>query len=106
FWPTSPLSLTLYQGYGLGRALVDALGPHYDKPLHFIGHSLGTIVNAHCANYLHGDAGKNPFPPYYWGKTHMTLFDEAEIANFQSSILNFFGASYEIYLPLPAHYRW
>ncbi|MGX9728816.1 MAG: Lcl domain-containing protein [Candidatus Electronema sp. VV] len=34
----------------LAEQLFDKLGPNYDKKIHFIGHSLGTAVNAYAAD--------------------------------------------------------
>ncbi|MCI5180490.1 MAG: hypothetical protein D3911_14450, partial [Candidatus Electrothrix sp. AW3_4] len=34
----------------LAKKLYDKLGPNYDKKIHFIGHSLGTAVNAYAAD--------------------------------------------------------
>jgi pimeloyl-ACP methyl ester carboxylesterase len=74
------------QGDALGKALLGQLGPNYSQPIHFIGHSFGTLVNARAADYLHGDGpcvpcrpakGVNAFLP---ANTQMTLFDEAELA--------------------------
>lgn len=36
-------------GAALAKYLVEKLGKSYNKNIHFIGHSLGTIVNAHAA---------------------------------------------------------
>lgn len=72
-----PLSVatqfTLGEGYKLGTDLSVALGAGYTQKIHFIGHSLGTLVNAAAANYLHSHG----FSP---ANTQMTLCDEAEIA--------------------------
>lgn len=38
------------QGFTLGQALADTLGPNYDQTIHFMGHSLGTIVNRHAVD--------------------------------------------------------
>jgi alpha-tubulin suppressor-like RCC1 family protein/pimeloyl-ACP methyl ester carboxylesterase len=65
---------TLGQGYALGTNLVAALGTNYSMRLHFMGHSLGTLVNAVAANYVHG----HRFSP---ANTQMTLFDEASAAS-------------------------
>jgi sugar lactone lactonase YvrE/pimeloyl-ACP methyl ester carboxylesterase len=71
------------QGDALGKELLRQLGPNYSQPIHFIGHSFGTLVNARAADYLHGDGprtpakGANAFLP---ANTQMTLFDEAELA--------------------------
>jgi PKD repeat protein/pimeloyl-ACP methyl ester carboxylesterase len=75
-------SRTMAQGEGLGRALINQLGPGYNQPIHFIGHSLGTMVNCHAADFLHGDMANIP-PPKNAGafapwNTHVTLFDDAE----------------------------
>ena len=77
------------EGRSLGEALQQALGAGYSQHVHFIGHSLGTIVNRYACDYLHAS-----FPPVErgsmncpapWIKTqttpHVTLLDEAEIAN-------------------------
>ncbi len=86
----SPGQNTHDQGLALGQALWDALGGGtYVKPVHFLGHSLGTLVNSAAANYLHGDPPNghpgNQLPtgatPWDWRRTHMTLFDEAELAH-------------------------
>jgi pimeloyl-ACP methyl ester carboxylesterase len=81
-----PVSKIPAQGDALGKELLAQLGPGYSQPIHFIGHSFGTLVNARAADYLHGDApcvgcrpakGANAFLP---ANTQMTLFDEAELA--------------------------
>jgi pimeloyl-ACP methyl ester carboxylesterase len=64
---------TLGEGYKLGTDLSVALGTGYTQRIHFIGHSLGTLVNAAAANYLHGHG----FSPT---NTQLTICDEAEIA--------------------------
>ena len=61
------------QGRTLGASLYAALGGSYSQHIHFIGHSLGTLINAAAADLLHASG----FSP---SNTHMTLFDEAEIA--------------------------
>lgn len=71
------------EGEALGGELLYLLGANYNKPIHFMGHSLGTMVNCRAADFIHGDAKNSP------GKipgstlklnpqnTHMTMFDEA-----------------------------
>ena len=61
------------QGRALGQALLAGLGNGYAQKIHFMGHSLGTLVNAGAADYLHANG-------YAWQNTQMTLFDEAELA--------------------------
>jgi uncharacterized repeat protein (TIGR03803 family) len=61
------------QGQALGSNLVAALGANYSKRIHFIGHSLGSLVNAKAANYIHANG-------FSWMNTQMTLLDEAEVA--------------------------
>jgi len=76
------------EGEALARALIQALGPNYDESIHFAGHSLGTLVNAAAANYLHKDItlfsrlGRPATAEgsYQAANTHITLFDEAELA--------------------------
>jgi pimeloyl-ACP methyl ester carboxylesterase/photosystem II stability/assembly factor-like uncharacterized protein len=62
------------EGYALGTNLLQNLGAGYSQPIHFIGHSFGTEVNAAAANYLEANG-------YSGANIQMTLFDEAEIAN-------------------------
>jgi pimeloyl-ACP methyl ester carboxylesterase len=72
---------TLAQGEALGRMLHSALGEDYSRPIHFIGFSMGTLVHAAAANYLHGDAPQSkPSKPWSPERTHVTVLDEAEIA--------------------------
>jgi sugar lactone lactonase YvrE/pimeloyl-ACP methyl ester carboxylesterase len=74
------------QGDALGKELLAQLGPNYSQPIHFIGHSFGTLVNARAADYLHGDGPCVPCRPakgvdaFLPANTQMTLFDEAELA--------------------------
>ncbi|MEO6788319.1 MAG: carboxypeptidase regulatory-like domain-containing protein [Chthoniobacteraceae bacterium] len=71
------------EGLELGKALQQALGANYSQHVHFIGHSLGTIVNRYACDYVHGSLGYNN-PPTKWlavqTQPHFTLLDEAEIA--------------------------
>jgi pimeloyl-ACP methyl ester carboxylesterase len=82
------------QGVALGTNLLVVLGSNYSQPIHFLGHSLGTIVNAAAANYLHGDrtaqqaVSPSPWPPM---NTHMTLFDQAEFASLTDARAMFDG---------------
>ena len=62
------------QGLAFGTKLLQNLGAGYSQPIHFIGHSFGTLVNAAAANYLEA----NNFSS---AKMQVTLLDEAEIAN-------------------------
>jgi pimeloyl-ACP methyl ester carboxylesterase len=61
------------EGWELSQELLQALGANYSKPIHFIGHSLGTLVNGAAAQYLQENG-------YSWTNMQMTLFDEAEVA--------------------------
>jgi Immunoglobulin I-set domain/Lipase len=92
-WSTNASEVRLWKAAGYtpkeGEALAlalmsgSALGPNYSQPIHFIGHSLGTLVNCRAADYLHGDGKNSPAKSpgsYLPSKTHMTLFDEAELA--------------------------
>ncbi len=113
---------TVFQGQALGQILLLKLGANYSQPIQFIGHSLGTLVNASAANYLHGDgeAQENIFSPTPWpgSNTLMTLFDEAEIArgvsSFGADIDTLAGRNGNPFLPpkasdrhpLPKHFAW
>jgi hypothetical protein len=124
FPPSQAVDLTPDQGVALGEALTNYLGTGYSKPLHFIGHSLGTIVNAAAANFLHGDSNGNarrPASSVPWtSPMHMTLFDEAqiaeqigneltreEIAGFAIDAFNYAnGSGANSQSPLPNNYVW
>jgi len=70
------------QGVRLGMALAAVFQAGHDQPAHFIGHSLGAIVNRYAADYLHGDLpGKRPAIPWEISKTRLTLCDQAEVAS-------------------------
>ncbi len=71
------------EGVLLGQSLQTVLGPDYSQPLHFIGHSLGTLVNAAAINYLHGDRTAEQTvsaTPWRSAPILATLLDEAEAA--------------------------
>lgn len=78
-----PEERTPSQGVALGQALQVTLGASYSQKIHFVGHSLGTLVNAAAANYLHGNRtaqqaiSATPWSPT---RTHLTLLDAAESA--------------------------
>ena len=78
-------SATPGQGRRLGQALASALGSSYGKPIHFVGHSLGTLVNAKAADYLHEQTGG----AFNSAKTHVTLLDDAALANIENIIVVF-----------------
>jgi pimeloyl-ACP methyl ester carboxylesterase len=89
--PGIPAAQTGDQGRALGEALRLTLGANYSKPIHFVGHSLGTLVNASAANYLQGTSwAKDNVSPTPWpaANMQMTLFDEAEVATGQNGLLN------------------
>jgi pimeloyl-ACP methyl ester carboxylesterase len=78
-----PWNKTYDQGTNLGWSLYQILGADYSQPVHFIGHSLGTMVNAEAANFLTGNpAGGEAVAPNHWNpkNIHLTLLDEAQIA--------------------------
>jgi hypothetical protein len=119
--PKQAGSQTPYEGTLLGQALLNSLGPDYSKPIHFVGHSFGTLVNAYAANYLQGAnfAGELISPtPWPAANMQMTLFDEAEVgANKDFSLnsqdlddlananMNILTAS-PYYHPLPKQFAW
>ncbi|MFO1502103.1 MAG: carboxypeptidase regulatory-like domain-containing protein, partial [Verrucomicrobiota bacterium] len=85
--PLPPQERTPAQGLALGAALQAALGTGYEQPIHFLGHSLGTLVNACAANYLHGDrTAQQETAPTEWSpaRTYLTLFDQAEVSRVAS----------------------
>ncbi len=90
-WPTVAArpgllaeAVTSRQGGALGRELQLALGEDYRQPVHFIGHSLGTLVNRYAVDSLRGErTGVQPTAARPWTdfRPHVTVFDEAEIAH-------------------------
>jgi hypothetical protein len=82
--PSGAVDLTPDQGVALGEALTNALGVNYSQPIHFVGHSLGTLVNAAAVNFLHGDPNGSARRPAssraLTSPVHLTLFDEAQLA--------------------------
>ena len=88
--PQTALLKTPDQGLSLGKSLLQNLGAGYHQPIHFIGHSFGTCVNAAAANYLEANG-------YSSANIQMTLLDEAEIGNdlriVSPTSWNFWGSS-------------
>lgn len=83
--PLPPDDVTPFEGMELALALqsADALGVGYAHPVHFMGHSLGTLVNGAAATFLQGKPvfdQPGSLTPWRSDRMHMTLFDEAEIA--------------------------
>jgi hypothetical protein len=69
------------QGVALGEALQYYLGGDYTLPLHFLGHSLGTLVNASAIDFVHGEKpGVTPQVVWNSNLIHVTLFDQALLA--------------------------
>ena len=74
-------------GLDLGRKLHGVLGSGYSQHVHFVGHSLGAILNRYACEYAHASFTGNQSrdnPSVGWNssltKPHITLLDEAEIA--------------------------
>lgn len=90
FLPSSDRACT--QGELLGKALLQSsLGSSYVGHVHFIGHSMGTIVNSTACDYVHGAfPRKSMNPASHWESSqtrpHITLLDEAGVV---SNIGNF-----------------
>ncbi len=83
--PSKSANQTVAEGVALGKALMDALGPYYSEPIHFIGHSLGVMVNCAAADYIHDGTHRprgdtRPATQVYSSlRTQMTMLDEAEL---------------------------
>jgi pimeloyl-ACP methyl ester carboxylesterase len=60
------------QGSALASALLSTLGSTYDSSIHFVGHSLGTLVNSQAINTFYATDSNVQIQD--------TLFDEASIA--------------------------
>lgn len=98
FLPQWALVKTPDQGLSLGKSLLQNLGAGYSQPIHFIGHSFGTCVNAAAANYLEA----NGYSP---ANIQMTLLDEAEIGN-DLRIVSPTTWNYWWIKPLPTNCAW
>ena len=99
--PSTAAARTPSEGEALGSQLLSLFGASYSKPIHFIGHSFGTLVNCRAADYVHGDAKNSPghspgstlkFNPL---NTHMTLFDEAELVTAVNGVHFMLGSSFD-----------
>jgi hypothetical protein len=104
------------EGRKLAQTLVTLLGTDYQQGMHFIGHSLGTLVNATAADYLHNKTSG----AFDWRRTQMTLLDNAELANVEGRLLpvGYKVAGFESFLglgdppplgwvsPLPEQRQW
>ena len=83
--PVPSTSVSWSQGIELGKALQQSpLGTGYNHHLHFIGHSLGALVNSAACDYLHHGFLRNyANSPTPWDPNltmpHATLLDEAEV---------------------------
>ncbi|MCC6232586.1 MAG: hypothetical protein IT580_08075 [Verrucomicrobiales bacterium] len=67
----------------MGKALYGVFGAAYRQPVHFLGHSLGTLVTSYAVDYLHGTARSEhevASPVWDSARTQVTLFDDAAIA--------------------------
>ncbi len=125
--PSDAVDRTPDQGVALGKALLSELMPAYSQPIHFLGHSLGAIVNAAAINYLHGErigAASQDISPTKWTvPIHVTLFDQAQIAEFggrqvlydglDPTVLDAWNAAFadnsttlNWQPPLPLHFTW
>jgi len=81
-----PIDNAARQGPKLGQELLTRLGSGYSQRLHFIGHSLGTIVNRYACDFVHAQMPRaSSNPASYWNslqtQPHITLLDEAEVAS-------------------------
>jgi hypothetical protein len=82
------------QGEQLGKVLqASPLGTSYSQHLHFIGHSLGALVNSCACDYLHGGLSRNSAnSPSRWDSSqtrpHVTVLDEAEAAAVFGHLVN------------------
>ncbi len=101
---------TTSEGDALGNALLTTLGLGYNHPIHFMGHSFGTMVNCRAADYIHGDVSRSPGAPsqtFAWQNTQMTLFDEAEAESLVEYLVNGgLGTGQNWRKVIPDHYAY
>lgn len=91
---TPPIDLAVEHGVLLGKALHLYLGSDYDQKVHFIGHSLGAVLNAFACNYTHGSLARSySNPAQIWNPQitlpQATLLDEASVASANGDIVHF-----------------
>lgn len=114
------------EGVLLGQSLQRVLGSGYSQPVHFVGHSLGALVNAGAANYLNGHkTAQQAVSPTPWTSVpmHFTLFDHGEVSRIASLQVLFDGLTLDLGSPtevlkyasktlqgwkpsLPVQYEW
>lgn len=110
----------------LGQSLQTVLGSGYSQPVHFVGHSLGALVNAGAANYLNGHKTAQQAvsqTPWVSAPMHFTLFDHGEVSRIASLQVLFDGLTLDLGSPtevlkyasktlqgwkpsLPVQYEW
>ena len=91
------LSAVPREGEKLGQTLAATFTASYNQPVHFVGHSLGTLVNAQAANYLHEQTGG----VFDWLRenTQMTLLDNAALANVEGTVVQLGFTLVGVYAP-------
>jgi hypothetical protein len=83
----------------LGQSMQTVLGNGYSQPVHFVGHSLGALVNAGAANYLNGHKTAQQVvsaTPWVSAPMHFTLFDHGEVARIASLQVLFDGLTLDL----------
>jgi len=102
-----PADRTPDQGVALGEALQYYLGATYSQPLHFLGNSLGALVNASAINYLHSEKigiGYHCLTPWIQNLVQVTVFDQAESAVAVEDLIE--SKSPIVQSPLPVAFTW
>lgn len=114
------------EGVLMGQSLQTVLGNGYSQRVHFVGHSLGALVNAGAANYLNGHkTAQQPvsLTPWLSVPMHFTLFDHGEVSRIASLQVLFDGLTLDLGSPtevlkyaaktlqgwkpsLPVQYEW
>jgi len=92
-FPTGPAYSAPSQGTALGKELYRVFGQNYNQPIHFIGHSLGTVVNKRAIDYL-----LSPEQGQGWdsSKIQVTILDAPDMYNLYIPTLNC----------IPNQYQW
>lgn len=81
-----PIDEAVKQGKRLGDDLLRRLSSGYSQRLHFVGHSLGTIVNRYACDYMHGTMPRGSSNAVshcnqQLTRPHLTLLDDAAVAS-------------------------
>lgn len=90
------------EGERLGKALEQTLGGSYNLPIHFVGHSLGSLVNAGAVDYLVFKVDLK-----FRKLAHVTVLDDGAGAYKSGNLISLLNLEMPNYiLPVPSLSAW